>query len=43
MAGERWYDGLHKGYDKEHRARDIENQRVRLNLFENLVITFHFW
>ncbi|KAF7066964.1 hypothetical protein CFC21_072881 [Triticum aestivum] len=25
MAGERWYDGLHKGYDKEHRARDIEN------------------
>ncbi|XP_037440969.1 serine/threonine-protein phosphatase 7 long form homolog [Triticum dicoccoides] len=25
MAGERWYDGLHKGYDKDHRARDIEN------------------
>uniref|UniRef100_A0A8R7TNZ3 Aminotransferase-like plant mobile domain-containing protein n=1 Tax=Triticum urartu TaxID=4572 RepID=A0A8R7TNZ3_TRIUA len=27
MAGECWYDGLYKGYDKEHRARDIENHR----------------
>ncbi|XBI77992.1 hypothetical protein VPH35_087764 [Triticum aestivum] len=25
LAGERWYDGLHKGYDKDHRAWDIEN------------------
>ena len=42
MVDERWYDDLHKGYDKEHRARDIENNGVRLNLFEFLVITCQF-